>query len=343
MSNCSQQFAKGFLPLVLGGWLVFVLVSLVAGQSGTGHTIFGDFKVDESQASPNISRTYQLLLYNTIGNLMDRQSITSNGRFRFFNVGNGEYVLVVEFESTEVARIPIRLSYPQKTDVRQDISLEWKADSTRPPGAKSMRIAASPIYDRPAENQQVFQKAEHEVSKKNYVEAVLLFNQIVERDPKDFEAWIELGSAYFNLGKLKDAEKACLRAIDEKPTFILPLLNLAKIRMANKNYEGAIEALDGAIKIQPTNAMANYLLGEAYLQIKKGSKAVGYLYQALKLDPNGMAEAHLRLAVLYNGAGMKDKAAVEYELFLKKKPDYQERKKLEAYIEANKPKTSVKQ
>src|SRR5258705_480794 len=230
MSNCSQQFAKGFLPLVLGGWLVFLLVSLVAGQAGTGHTIFGDFKVDESQASPNISRTYQLLLYNTIGNLMDRQSITSNGRFRFFN-----------------------------------------------------------------------------------------------------------------LGKLKDAEKACLRAIDEKPTFILPLLNLAKIRMANKNYEGAIEALDGAIKIEPTNAMANYLLGEAYLQIKKGSKAVGYLYQALKLDPNGMAEAHLRLAVLYNGAGMKDKAAVEYELFLKKKPDYQERKKLEAYIEANKPKTSVKQ
>src|SRR6266850_440087 len=339
MSNCSQQFAKGFLPLVLGGWLVFLLVSLVAGQAGTGHTIFGDFKVDESQASPNISRTYQLLLYNTIGNLMDRQSITSNGRFRFFNVGNGEYVLVAEFEGPEVARIPIRLSYPQRTDVRQDISLEWKANSTPPRGAKSMTIAASPIYARPADNQQIFQKAEHEVSKKNYAGAVLLFNQIVDRDAKDFEAWTELGSAYFNLGKLKDAEKAWLGAIDQKPTFILPFLNLAKVRMAIKNYEGAIEALDGAIKIQPTSAMANYLLGEAYLQIKKGSKAVGYFYEALKLDPNGMAEAHLRLATLYNGAGMKEKAAMEYAQFLKKKPDYSERKKLEEYIEANKPKT----
>jgi tetratricopeptide (TPR) repeat protein len=331
------------LPLVLGGCLVFALAFFVAGQAGTGNTIFGDLKVDESQASPNVSRTYQVLLYNIIGNVIDRQVITNNGRYRFFNVGNGEYVLAVEFESTEVARIPLRLSYPQKTDVRQDISLEWKADSTRPRGPKSMTIAASPIYDRPAENQQIFQKAEHEVSKKNYAEAVLLFNQIVDRDVKDFEAWTELGSAYFNLGKLKDAEKAWLGAIDQKPTFILPFLNLAKVRMAIKNYEGAIEALDGAIKIQPTSAMANYLLGEAYLQIKKGSKAVGYLYEALKLDPNGMAEAHLRLATLYNGAVMKEKAAVEYEQFLKKKPDYQERKKLEEYIAANKPKPSVKQ
>jgi len=343
MSNRCQLCAEGLLPLVLGGCLVFALAFFVAGQAGTGNTIFGDLKVDESQASPNVSRTYQVLLYNIIGNVIDRQVITNNGRYRFFNVGNGEYVLAVEFESTEVARIPLHLSYPQKTDVRQDISLEWKADSTRPRGPKSMTIAASPIYDRPAENQQIFRKAEHEVSKKNYAEAVLLFNQIVDRDVKDFEAWTELGSAYFNLGKLKDAEKAWLGAIDQKPTFILPFLNLAKVRMAIKNYEGAIEALDGAIKIQPTSAMANYLLGEAYLQIKKGSKAVGYLYEALKLDPNGMAEAHLRLATLYNGAGMKEKAAVEYEQFLKKKPDYQERKKLEEYIAANKPKPSVKQ
>jgi len=331
------------LPVVLGGCIVFLLVTLAAGQAGTGHTILGDFKVDESQASPDVSRTYQVLLYNTIGNVMDRQVITNNSRFRFFNVGNGEYVLVAEFEGTEVARIPIRLSYPQRTDVRQDISLEWKANSTPPRGAKSMTIAASPIYDRPADNQQIFQKAEHEVSKKNYGEAVVLFNQIVDRDAKDFEAWTELGSAYFNLGKLKDAEKACLRAIDEKPTFILPFLNLAKVRMADKNYDRAIEVLDDAIKIQPTSPLANYLLGEAYLQIKKGSKAVGYLHEALKLDPGGMAEAHLRLAALYNGAGMKDKAAEEYEQFLKKKPDYQERKKLEEYIAANKAKTSLKQ
>jgi len=33
---------------------------------------------------------------------------------------------------------------------------------------------------------------------------------------------------------------------------------------------------------------------------------------------------------------MKDKAALEYEEFLKKRPDYAERKKLEEYVRTNK-------
>jgi len=49
-----------------------------------------------------------------------------------------------------------------------------------------------------------------------------------------------------------------------------------------------------------------------------------------------MADAHLRLAALYNGAGLKEKAAAEYEKFLKKKPEYTDRKKLELYISQNK-------
>jgi len=74
-------------------------------------------------------------------------------------------------------------------------------------------------------------------------------------------------------------------------------------------------------------------LGEAYLQIKKGSKAVGYLNEAARL---GRPEAHLRLAALYDAVGMKDKAAIEYEQFLEKKPDYPDKKKLQKYISDNK-------
>ena len=60
--------------------------------------------------------------------------------------------------------------------------------------------------------------------------------------------------------------------------------------------------------------------------------------EALKLDPIGMADAHLRLGALYNVAGYKDRAVAEYEQFLQKKPDYPEKQKLMDYIQANKPK-----
>ena len=83
------------------------------------------------------------------------------------------------------------------------------------------------------------------------------------------------------------------------------------------------------------SADANFLLGESYLQLKKGSKAVPYLEEAARL---GRADAHLRLATLYNAVGLKDRAADQYEQYLAKKPDSPDRKKLEDYIKENKKK-----
>ena len=336
MSSYQQLFRRVLFALTFAGCLLGLTISLANGQNGSGHTIIGDFKVDESQATGTGARTYQVILYNVVGNMIDRQAVTNNGRYRFFDVPNGEYAIAVEFEGSEVTRIPLRFSYPQRTDVRQDISLEWKSEPTKHRGGKPATIAALPTYKRSPTNQDRFDKAEKAAGAKQHAEAATLLTQIVDADPLDYEAWIELGNAYFNLGKLKDAEKVYLRAIDEKPSLILPFLSLGKIRLADKNYQGSVDALNEALKLQPTSAEANYLLGEAYLQMKKGSKAVGYLYEALKLEPIKMAEAHLRLAALYNGAGLKDKAAAEYEQFLRKKPTYPERKKLEQYISENK-------
>jgi Tfp pilus assembly protein PilF len=77
-------------------------------------------------------------------------------------------------------------------------------------------------------------------------------------------------------------------------------------------------------------------LGDTYLKLKQGSKAVPELNEALRLDPNGKAEAHLLLAALYDAVGLKDRAAGEYEQFLTKRPDYRDRKKLQRYILENK-------
>jgi tetratricopeptide (TPR) repeat protein len=145
-----------------------------------------------------------------------------------------------------------------------------------------------------------------------------------------------LGTVNLAQQNLSEAEKDYLQALQVRPKFLLALMNLGRLRVAEKKYEESVEPLTRALEIQPTSANVNFLLGETYLQLKKGSKAVVYLYEALKLDPVGMAQAHLRLAALYNAAGLKDKAVIEYQEFLKKKPDYPDRKKLEQYISQNK-------
>jgi tetratricopeptide (TPR) repeat protein len=299
----------------------------------TGFTLFGDVEASGGGPSEAKPLTFDLLLYSRSGVLLDRQKVGSKGRYRFLNVPRGDYDLVIEFENSEVARTPVRLVGPP-TDFRQDLALQWRAGSS-PAKPKAATISAEDVYERKVPNKDRFEKAQEAFDRKEYEKAVALFMQVVTNDPQDFQAWSELGTAYLFLKNWAEAEKAYIRAVDLRPKLFLALLNLGRLRIAEKNYQSAITPLALAIEVQPSSATANYYLGEAYLQIKKGSKAVGYLHEALKLDPIGMADAHLLLAALYNGAGMKDKAATEYEEFLKKKPDYPDKKKIQQYIIAN--------
>ena len=84
--------------------LSLALLALLA-LAQDGHTLFGDFKVAENQADPTAPITYNLILYTRTGNVIGRQSITNNGRYRFFDLSNGEYVIVVH--GLEPTRITI--------------------------------------------------------------------------------------------------------------------------------------------------------------------------------------------------------------------------------------------
>jgi tetratricopeptide (TPR) repeat protein len=316
-----------------------LLVSLApafarAAAQGGDHTLWGDLKVDESKAEGLKPISFDIVLYTDNGNMVGRQTVSNHGRYRFLNLPNGNYDLAVEVDGEEVVRMRVRIvgSGAMKSDYQQDIELEWRA---RPAAAKSGNVSAADFYKRTGANQKLYDRAEEAMAAKRYADADALLRQLVSDDPKDFPAWVELGTAHLYQDDAAEAEKAYLRATEVKPDFVLAYLDLARLRMAQKNFDGAIEILTRAVAIQPPSADANFLLGECYLQIKKGSKAVPYLEEAARL---GRAEARLRLAALYDRAGLKDRAAAEYEQFLAARPDYPDRKKLEQYIKENKKK-----
>jgi tetratricopeptide (TPR) repeat protein len=312
----------------------FYLCGGAVYAQGGAQVLFGDLKIDDGNVGGIKPQTFYVILYRTNGHVVGRQPVSNNGRYRFMDIPNGEYILVVEVENQEVARMQMVIHELSKTDVRRDIALEWKA--TQRPGDKSASVIVLEEYQRTAANQTLFTQALEEFKKNRVNEGIALLQQLTKTDAKDFAAWTELGTAQFKSSKLEEAEKAYLSALEASPAYIVALMNLGKLRFAQKNYDGAIEIFGRAVAAQPQSADANLFLGEAFLQVKKGSKAVGYLNKAIELDPLGKADAHLRLAALYNGAGMKDKAAAEYEKFLEKKPDYADKKKLQQYIADNK-------
>ena len=315
--------------------MAFGLFAQAQAQAGGNRSIFGDLKVDESNVTGLKPINFDVILCAEGGRRLNHQTVSPNGRYRFF-VTTGVYDIVVELEQVEVARIRVEMLSPMVITYQRDIELAWRSKPGSEKKSRAGILSAADLYQRSPATEKLFNRAERAFDKKDYNQAASLFQQILSLDAGDYQSWTELGTVYLMQENSAEAEKAYARAVEIQPAYLLALVDLGRLRLALKNYEGAIEILSRALTVRPDSADANFLLGEAFLQIKKGSKAVGYLSEALKLDPLGMAEAHLRLAALYRGAGMKDKAVAEYEAFLKKKPDYPDRKRLEEYIAANK-------
>ena len=276
-------------------------------------TIFGDIRVDGSQAKGLTPLSLDLSLYLEFGTLVARQTIPTNGRYRFNNLTNNKYYIVVELENREIARVSVDLSSPltgaSLGEVRRDLEFQLRDLENASAGV----VSAADVYSRPPKTTAIFTKATGALKNKQYDQALALLREVVQIDAADFPAWTELGTVYFIQKDYAEAEKAYLQALSKQPEYGVALISLGRLRLAQKNFDGAISSLTQAVKSQPTSAQANYFLGEAYLQIKKGSMAVGFLNEAIKLDPLGMADAHLRLATLYNAANLKDKAAAEYD------------------------------
>ena len=315
------------LAILYGLWAIACAAGVGAQNN---YAIWGELRIRGGADAPSGAT---IILYKSGGSEVGRQSISSGGRYRFTNLSAGEYDVTAEVEEKEIARVRVPIlerSLSPFYGFRQDFDFEWKSKSG---GAKPKVISANDSYTRSAANQSLFNKAEHAVSNKKYDEAIGLLQLILDNDKADFQVWSLLGTVYLVEEKVDDAEKAYLSAIAVKPSYTFSLLNLAKLRISKKKFEEAVEPLTRVVEQEPLSGEANLLLGECYLQLKKGSKAVVYLNEAARL---GKPEAHLRLGWLYDAAGMKDKAAMEYQEFLKKKPDYPDRKRLEKYISANK-------
>jgi len=257
----------------------------------------------------------------------DQTTAKDTGFYVVRNVPRENVVLVVEIDGAEVARQPIIAS--PMGNPRVDITVPMTSlRSTSTPAV----VDANAAFPRTRKSEELYQQALSAVKAKDAKKAVSLFNQVLEAEPKDFVAWTELGTLYFRENSLDNAEACYFKAIELKRDYALALLNLGKLYMSKKQYDNAVLTLSNAAKSSPDSPDVHHYLGESYLQVKKGSLAVGSLNEAIRLAPDEKADLHLRLASLYDSAGMKAKAAAEYKAFLAKRPSYAEKQALVKYI-----------
>jgi tetratricopeptide (TPR) repeat protein len=97
-------------------------------------------------------------------------------------------------------------------------------------------------------------------------------------------------------------------------------LQLAELKLMKKDVDGAAEIAESALKADPSNPDAHYLLGRIDLIQGDPDGALDHLNQTIQLsrDPRTVAWAHIYLGRMYDIAQTpeRDKALAEYRAAL---------------------------
>jgi tetratricopeptide (TPR) repeat protein len=296
-----------------------------------GVDVSGSVIIDgEGEQTPNPEMVVYVVSQTNLAFVFGRQRIRNKGSFRVEAVPTGMMTLVLEIGGKEFARYPLNSGASQ--NIRQDISLTWSQVNEKL--EKLGVVDARTTYSRTRKNQDLFDKAMDQKRAGKSEQAISSLGKLTKDDPNDYIAANELGNLLFEVNPSR-AEESYRNAFAERPDLTFALINLGKLQFNQKQFDASIETFNKVLAIDDKSADAYHFLGENHLAIRKGSLAVGFLNKALELAPIEKAELHLRLGALYNAANLRDRAADEYRAFLAKVPDYDKRKDLEQYIEAN--------
>ena len=102
----------------------------------------------------------------------------------------------------------------------------------------------------------------------SHASAANYYQQITEKRPDDFSAWLALGTAYHKAEKLDQARKAYLRATEVRPDNPLPWHNLGMLASDLGKHEEARAYFQREVELAPNDAKAWYDLGVSLQKLR---------------------------------------------------------------------------
>ncbi len=151
---------------------------------------------------------------------------------------------------------------------------------------------------------------------RRFHEAVEAYKQAIRINPDLGVAYFGLGMAYLQLGRHQDGIEACKQAIRLHPDFVGAYYFLGRNYAALKHVKDAMEAYKEAIRINPDFAYAHCELGLLYAVQGRIRDAIEALKLAIRINPNlhRAHYAHHSLGLCYLLLGDKGSALEEYKI-----------------------------
>lgn len=147
------------------------------------------------------------------------------------------------------------------------------------------------------QTERILDRAIANLEDENHENALRLFNEILNREPRHLQALRSKALIKVTSGKKKDeAEDFLLFAIQQQPQDDQLHQMLGTFYLNNSYYEKAFAPLKRAINIEPSNKMAHYGLGLLYGPFRGDhQKAVWHFTRAIEA-PDASAEVYYNRA-----------------------------------------------
>src|SRR5271165_75736 len=171
------------------------------------------------------------------------------------------------------------------------------------------------VEEQPAEIAQ----AEDAIQKNNFAAAEPLLKKALDRDPRNYQAWFDLGFVLNRLGRTEESTHAYRQSVAAKPDVFESNLNLG-LMLVKGNSPEAEQFLRAATALQPTDHVADgqaraWLSLGHVLEDTKPEEALEAFKKAAALTPKD-PEPHLSAALVYERKKDFSAAEAEYQQVL---------------------------
>ena len=185
-----------------------------------------------------------------------------------------------------------------------------------------------------SKEQRLVIKGKELFSKNSLKSAFLAFEEVVEINPSNSEAYFYLGNIFHIKGQLGKAIKAFNRVIDLDPSHTDASISLSVILNDIGRYEQAQEVFDKANKkvkqesrgvddphINKRFAMKHFELAEMYFSYNRYEEALFEYNKTIALDPSEL-EVRIKIAKVYSKKGYISKAFEELRKLKSEQPSF---------------------
>jgi tetratricopeptide (TPR) repeat protein len=176
-----------------------------------------------------------------------------------------------------------------------DFAPEEKVVTSVPVGKNS---AAPGTNDHAGDAAELFSRGVAlEEDPRNQMQAIAVYQKVLEIDPQHAAAHINLGTLHYNRQDYLSAEEHYRRALEIDARYALAHFDLGNVLDETGRVSDAIQTYLTAIQLAPTYADAHYNLALAYEKVKEPRKALRHWQAYIKLDGTGPWATHARAQI----------------------------------------------